>query len=663
MNKFQKIIFIIYILLFLNLIISQNLFITIIIFLLPNLYFSTLPKISKTNINKILVIELILFIGNICVVLSNDFGAWFLALNNLLWLLTSIKLIEVKNDINIKNIILLLLLSIGTSTLFNTSLTANLINIISLFLILYSLLVLNNYKSENIIKQLIILISFLPLTLLSLFNIPSPKPWMKINTKTIASTGLSNKLKPGDISSIAQSEDLVGRVFFTYELPKPEERYWRVIVFEEYKNNTWVVSTKNNNTKIFQENKIPITKNNKEILNNEKWIVEPNNIIQRPWSGKGNSLSNQNLLITDEGILLGSNELKRREQYELIYTDNSWREVSPKKINNNIEEIKNISLYQLSRKWLKESSSQEEIVNKSKEWFLKEGFTYSINPGLMNNKSPYDDFLFKKKKGFCEHFAGSFALLMRYAEIPARVVIGYQGGEIFQDSQNNKYILVDNSYAHAWNEIWIKGKGWVRIDPTSWVSPDRIQESSILFSKNESKFINFTKNLNLSIFNKIIKFELGFEKLTNNISEKLKIFKFSNNSIINRIFSILFLFSTLIVTVVLVLFIELKYKNNIIRINLDIYLNLLGYYDFQRQKGETLKSLSARIIKYYQHIDREVKAICTLYNSYKFSNKKLSAYELLELLIKLIYYEIKVLSYVAIKSSKLNYVNFRKLKK
>ena len=63
----------------------------------------------------------------------------------------------------------------------------------------------------------------------------------------------------------------------------------------------------------------------------------------------------------------------------------------------------------------------------------------------MNNDSPYDDFLFRKKKGFCEHFAGSFALLMRYADIPVRVVIGYQGGEFMTDSQNNKFFLIDNS--------------------------------------------------------------------------------------------------------------------------------------------------------------------------------------------------------------------------
>ena len=659
MKKFKKIIFIVYTLLFFNLIISKNLFSTVILFLFPNLYFSIFPKLSQKNINKILFFELIVWALNSYVVIINNFDLWFLALNNLLWLLTSIKIIEVKNDINIKNIIILLLLSIGTSSLFSISFTSNLINIISLFILLFSLLVLNKYKSENIIKQLIILISFLPLTLISLINIPSPKPWMNLNSNTIAKTGMSNELKPGDISSLAQSEDLVGRVYFNYDLPKPKNRYWRVIVFEEFKNNTWFGSTKNIYKDFYKEKDISIKTKNLKIPNDEKWILEPSNIRERPWSGKGNSLGN-NLLITDKGILLGRKELRKREHYGILYTDNQWREKPPKKTNFNFEEIKNKSLYKLSRKWLEESSNPEEIIEKSKEWFLREEIRYTINPGLMNKNAPYDDFLFQKKKGFCEHFAGSFALLMKYAEIPVRVVIGYQGGEVIEDSKNNKYILIDNSYAHAWNEVWIKKKGWVRIDPTAWVSPDRIQESSTLITKNESKFLNFTNNLNFQLINNLTKIELGFGEIANNISEKLKIFKFSDNLIFNRIYSILFLLSILLLSVFIVLLIEAKHKNNVIRYSLNIYFNLLSNSNLKRKKGETLKSFSLRINKYHPTISKEVNAIYKSYNNYKFSKEKLSTYEFLELLIKLIYCEIKVLSYLAISALKFHFIKFRK---
>jgi transglutaminase-like putative cysteine protease len=83
-----------------------------------------------------------------------------------------------------------------------------------------------------------------------------------------------------------------------------------------------------------------------------------------------------------------------------------------------------------------------------------------------------DEFLFGTRRGFCENYAGSFALLMRAAGIPARIVAGYQGGEY---NKVGNYLIVRQSDAHAWTEIWLENKGWVRADPTAAVSPGRIE--------------------------------------------------------------------------------------------------------------------------------------------------------------------------------------------
>ena len=109
-------------------------------------------------------------------------------------------------------------------------------------------------------------------------------------------------------------------------------------------------------------------------------------------------------------------------------------------------------------------------MNKALQFFNRQ-FTYTLEPPLLTSRHPYDEFLFETKRGFCEHYAGSFALLMRAAGIPARVVTGYQGGEV---NPLNRELLVRQADAHAWVEIWLEGRGWVRIDPTSVVSPDRI---------------------------------------------------------------------------------------------------------------------------------------------------------------------------------------------
>jgi transglutaminase-like putative cysteine protease len=92
-------------------------------------------------------------------------------------------------------------------------------------------------------------------------------------------------------------------------------------------------------------------------------------------------------------------------------------------------------------------------------------FVYMQPPKLADNAM--DEFLFQTRKGFCEHYASAFTLVMRAAGIPARVVTGYQGGEM---NPIGGYLLVRQSDAHAWSEVWIDGRGWVRVDPTAAVA-------------------------------------------------------------------------------------------------------------------------------------------------------------------------------------------------
>jgi len=663
MKKFKTIILIVYVLLFSNLLIQQKLFGSVIIFLPVNLYFSLTSKLNQKNINKLSFVELLFWSINISLILINNFDAWFVALNNLLWLVTSIKMVELKNDYKNKNIVLFLLLSVGSSSIFNINFTSNVIHILSIFLLIYSLLVFNKYRSANIIKQLIILVSFLPLTFISFLIVPSPKPWLSLNSNNFARTGINSELKPGDISTLAQSEDLVARVFFSSDLPKPENRYWRVFVLDNFENNTWKSSTKfdekNANKSIFLANNNDI---NLETLDNERWILEPNFIRHRPWSGRGNTY-NDKLFISEKGVLLGSKELRKRAQYQIEYSNNAWREVSPEEINFDLNKIKNKSLFKLSRKWLKESSNPQEILEKSRIWFSKEGFTYSINPGLMSKNSPYDDFLFQKKKGFCEHFAGSFALLMRYANIPARVIVGYQGGEIYNDVKDEKYLLIDNSYAHAWNEVWIKDKGWIRIDPTSWISPERIQESSLLTNKYNSRFINFRRAINRKFINNLNILDIRFTELAEEIRKKFKIPIFSENKIINRTYNILLLLSTFLLSIFILLLSEFKNKNDSLKTTLNLYFYFLNLFKLKKRKGDTLKSFSLRVIESYPGTKSEIMEVYRSYNYCKFRNKNLSTKKLLLIQFKLIYFEIKVLFNVLIINLKTNSIKYIKTKK
>src|SRR5262249_28567551 len=124
------------------------------------------------------------------------------------------------------------------------------------------------------------------------------------------------------------------------------------------------------------------------------------------------------------------------------------------------------------------------IVNAALQFFRTQGFRYSLSPGEYS-KNDLEEFLFHRKTGFCEHYAASFATLMRLSGIPARVVVGYLGGEY---NDLGGFFLVRQADTHAWCEVWIPENGWTRIDPTSAVAPGRVSQdlSSFLAGRVDS---------------------------------------------------------------------------------------------------------------------------------------------------------------------------------
>ena len=141
---------------------------------------------------------------------------------------------------------------------------------------------------------------------------------------------------------------------------------------------------------------------------------------------------------------------------------------------------------ELAAKWRAELKDDEAIMRVALAYFNKENFFYTLEPPLLGANS-VDEFLFESRQGFCEHYASSFVVLMRAAGIPARVVTGYQGAE-FNDL--GAYYIVRQSDAHAWAEIWLQGRGWVRIDPTAAIAPSRIQ-NGLNFALSDNAALSF----------------------------------------------------------------------------------------------------------------------------------------------------------------------------
>ncbi|HBK45637.1 MAG TPA: DUF3488 domain-containing protein, partial [Xanthomonadaceae bacterium] len=127
----------------------------------------------------------------------------------------------------------------------------------------------------------------------------------------------------------------------------------------------------------------------------------------------------------------------------------------------------------LARQWRQQAGADDQaIVQRALQWIGGE-FAYTLETPLPGRDS-VDEFLFQQKAGFCEHFSSAFVVLMRSAGVPARVVTGYTGGV---RNPLGDYWIVRRMDAHAWAEVWLPQRGWVRVDPTAAVAPERIYDT------------------------------------------------------------------------------------------------------------------------------------------------------------------------------------------
>jgi hypothetical protein len=126
----------------------------------------------------------------------------------------------------------------------------------------------------------------------------------------------------------------------------------------------------------------------------------------------------------------------------------------------------------VARQWAQETPDAEALIDRVLELFNR-SFVYTLEPPPLGDQA-VDEFLWQTQRGFCEHFASSFAFFMRAAGHPARVIGGYLGGEVHP---SEGFVTVRQYDAHAWAEVWVEGRGWIRIDPTAAVAPERVEMS------------------------------------------------------------------------------------------------------------------------------------------------------------------------------------------
>lgn len=261
-------------------------------------------------------------------------------------------------------------------------------------------------------------------------------------------SGIANELEPGKISSLALSDKLAFRARFPGPIPSAHELYWRTDVFEEGRGLRWTRGS----------SEIPQT----FITNGAKGLAYEL-MLDDVLNGLIPTLEHSVDLRThdDEEITVQERSRVARSNSTFISGTSQLADHFPAE-EPKLRELEDSSdrVMQLVNE-LKKLSPTEQI---SRVTQLFQGFQYSLNPGLLTQDDKLDEFLFVSKKGYCEHFAASFATLLRMAGTPARVVVGFAGGARLSDSG---YFQVNNSSAHAWVEVWYD-KAWHRVDPSSF---------------------------------------------------------------------------------------------------------------------------------------------------------------------------------------------------
>ena len=284
-------------------------------------------------------------------------------------------------------------------------------------------------------------------------------------------TGISDSMSPGDIAELSQSSALAFRIIADVkQLPARSELYWRALVLDEYDGQTWKSSFINQQP--LQMRHVALS----QIQNtwNYQYLAADPSVLWIMGLEKSIPIEPRYFNRQDWGIV-PRRLTQRVEPIQLRWIENNIAEElnHPQlltRINTKTTPQYDPQAQTLAQQLFEGAQhNPQQYVQAVLNWYKQNNFVYTLTPGLLG-QNRIDEFLFQSKKGFCEHYASSFVMLMRYVGIPARVVTGYQGGQLAPDGQSWEVRQLD---AHAWAEVLLDGR-WKRVDPTAIIAPQRI---------------------------------------------------------------------------------------------------------------------------------------------------------------------------------------------
>ena len=310
--------------------------------------------------------------------------------------------------------------------------------------------------------------------------------WGKQQGNASGVTGLSASMEPGMIAELARSDQIAFRAKFPGNTPAAAQLYWRAVILDTFTGSRWIAAEGAAHT----DPPVP----GRAIAVTQEIIMEPHNqrwlfgLDQPAYLSSYNGIpvsgnDTQYGRLTGYGEMRSPGPIQDRIRYTITSYLNdprapaAWLPLSAAQRS----EIQHYALQlpqdynPLTLRWAQQqrhnSSDPIQLANLVLQFFHSQPFRYTLNPPVPG-VNQVDDFMFGTQAGFCEHYASAFVVVMRAMHIPARVVTGYQGGEL---NPVDGLLTVRQSDAHAWAEIWVERRGWIRVDPTAAVAPERVE--------------------------------------------------------------------------------------------------------------------------------------------------------------------------------------------
>ena len=401
----------------------------------------------------------------------------------------ALKLIETKTRRDAYAVIFLACFVIVTEFIYSQTILTTLYQCAALIIVIAAMVGMNQFHTRiNILSSIKLagklIAQALPLMLVLFVLFPRITPFWWVPSASTARTGLSSELTPGDIARLAHSDEIAFRAVFEKSPPPPQELYWRALVFSNFYAGTWSLG------------KIPFLKSGQPAID---WANDDIIVSFVPEQRGSKKISYQILQEPTENIWRFGLDLaiprpgnsgltwdfrivtKKPMSTLTHYAIDSYPEAMlDKNLPPWLQEREtrlpaqdNSRIIEYAQQLYARSNSNRNFIDTILRKIREGNFRYTLKPPILDRNNSVDQFWFDTQAGFCMHYAGALTYMLRSVHIPARVVGGYQGGEI---NPITGHVVVRQYHAHAWVEAWLPGEGWQRFDPTAVIAPERVEQ-------------------------------------------------------------------------------------------------------------------------------------------------------------------------------------------